>query len=84
MESSPGQESSNEHRCCASLGDGWAEITTVRVTGERVLITVGTGRVLQGGQPPHDRRAARPIHGPGTYRPALPTDSQVTESLTTK
>ena len=41
-------------------------------------------RVRQGGQASHDRRAAWPIHGPGTFRPTLPADSQMTEPLTTR
>ena len=39
-------------------------------------------RVRQGGQASHDRLAAKPIHGPGTYRAALLADSQMTEPLT--
>jgi hypothetical protein len=30
-------------------GDGWAEVTAVRVTGEDVLITVAVGRVFRAG-----------------------------------
>jgi hypothetical protein len=30
-------------------GDGWTEVTAVRITGESVLITVADGRVFRAG-----------------------------------
>ena len=48
------------------------------------LLRAQPALTLQGNQAPHDRRTIRPIHGPGTYRPAPPADSQMTKSLTTK
>ena len=31
------------------IGDGWADVTAVRITGESVLITVTDGRVFRAG-----------------------------------
>ena len=48
------------------------------------LLRAQPALTLQGSQAPHNRRTVRPVHGPGTYRPDSATDSQMTESLTTR
>jgi hypothetical protein len=57
----------------------------LQCTGRQLdLLRAQPALALQGSQAPHYRRTVRPVHGPGTYRPAPAADSQMTESLTTK
>ena len=69
----------------AIFNDANMDILSVREHGRQLdLLRAQPALALKGSQAPHDRRAVRPVHGPGTYRPVPATDSQMTEPLTAR